>query len=247
MVHQDMASIFPSIHDVFADAEIRSLSDGVEHINVSCVDRSGKITKTKAIDSVSNDGQARSRQTLDEIGDPCGDQKSVWWHTHAATLSSMSTEDRITAGVLKVASSDDVMCAVGIEGFSCHDLYYSPPSIVTKRWDKSFFDKLKVSKIALKSMDSDDKWVMQETKESTVDHLLCSTMNNKGVVGCVGVDWKTGINHFPIGAYNQVIYSGNVDISPAENGFNVLASPVDNKFECLSLNIANTKKILYCR
>jgi hypothetical protein len=233
------------LHEMFAAEEIKSLMEGIEHIGLACIDNRGNLVKKEVIESVGNDGQARSTKTIDEIGNKCKNNATIWWHTHVATLSSMSLEDRLTAGNLKLVSGSNIMCALGIEGFSCHDLSKTPPKIMSKKWDGTFFNKLKSSSTIVGTYDSDEKWKVRSTKEGTLDHMTCSTKD--GVVICIGVDWKTGINHFPVGAFHQVIFTGNVDITPSENGFNMLASPVDEKLDCVSIKVGDDKKVLYCR
>ena len=226
---------------------IKSLEQRSERMGVICVDKSGKLKSTEELETVSGEDSARSIKSIDEIGRSCGKNRQIWWHTHPTTLSSLSAEDRLSAGNLKSWLGDDVMCAAGIEGFSCHSLDTRLPRVLAKRWGPGYFDAVKKSPVSSALFHASKRWVLKKTSESSVNHMLCST--EKGLVKCSGIDWNIGFNHFPVGIFTSVIFTGNVDVTPAPVGFDLLASPVDKKLNCLSINAGKdgSMKILYCR
>jgi hypothetical protein len=236
-----------SIHDIFMGEEIRSLTNRKEHMGVACIDNHGKVIESNDIKSVATVSSARSTLSINELGKNCKKGRSIFWHTHNATLSSMSAEDRISAGNLKVLTGNDYMCAIGIEGYSCHILDRQRPRIVSRRWDESYFNTLKKSPVANVIFDSNTKWKLEKKLESDVHHLVCTM--KEGVFVCSGIDWDTGLNQFPVGAYHQVLFTGNVDVSPSVDGVDVLASSIDKKLECIAIDsgIERKIKILYCR
>jgi hypothetical protein len=234
----------PDVESMFSNEEIKSLEKHLEHMGFACIDNDGKVKSNSYLESQStSDGAVSSIPKTASL--LCKEGNPVWWHTHGSTLSALSIDDRLTAGKLKSLKDNNVVCALGIEGYSCHLLNKKPPGIFKKSWGKGYFENLKKSSIIDKSLDLSNTWGMEKTTEADAHHLSCTT--NDGVVICVGVDWDTGVNHFPIGAYNQVIFTGNVDVLPIKNGFDALISPVDDKLECLSLSPGKDSKVLYCR
>jgi hypothetical protein len=239
----------PDVERFLMREQIASVNDRVEHIGVMCMDKIGKLTRGETLEVISGESSARSVKSIDEIGNACGKDGQVWWHTHPTTLSSLSAEDRISAGNLKSWLGNNLMCAAGIEGFSCHALDSRVPRVMTKRWGKDYFDELEKSPVITPVLDMDSTWHVKKTNESSASHLLCASKN--GVVKCTGIDWDSGITHFPVGAFTSVIFTGNVDVTPSDGGFELLASPVDSKLECIAMNAGKTSKpltrIMYCR
>lgn len=235
-----------TVEDIFAGEEITSLESGIEHAGILCIRPKGKVTGNHLIETISEKSSARSKESISDMKNPCKSGEPTWWHTHNSTLSALSFEDRVSGGLLKDNEKGDVICAVGIEGYSCHVLDLCPPGIVWKKWGPSFFERLKHSPSSTVLLDSDEKWRLKKVKESTVHHMNCSLID--GFFSCSGIDWNTGINQFPVGVYDQVVFSGNVDIMSYPTGFGILASCADDQFECISINVGkNKKKLLYCR
>jgi hypothetical protein len=232
------------------DEMIKSLEARSERIGVMCVDGSGGLPRTETLETVAGEDSARSVKSINEIGNSCKGSTQAWWHTHPTTLSSLSAEDRISAGNLKSWLGDDIMCAAGIEGFSCHSLDEKVPRVLSKRWGPGYFDRIKRSPVASVILDSGKKWDVKKSRESDASHMLCSTdEKHPGIVKCSAIDWDTGFNHFPVGAFTNVIFTGSVDVTPAKDGFDLLAAPVDEKLNCVSINAGKDggTRIMYCR
>jgi hypothetical protein len=228
------------------EREIESLSTMEETMGIICVNSKGKIKKNVPLKTTRADSSsARSEATIEEIGKQCKKSVPIWWHAHTATLSTLSPEDRISGGLLKWIAGNDITCATGIEGYSCHVMDRSPPRLFYKKWGKKYFDKVKKSSISTPLLDLGKKWVLKKGKESNVHHLLCHDKAN--IVYCNGVDWNTGFAEFNVGKFHQVVITGNVDVMPIDGGFELLASPSDDALDCISIKGGNERDVLYCR
>jgi len=237
----------PKVESFLQQKLIKSLESRTERIGILCIDESGDLASTEDLETISGEDSARSVKSIGDIGESCKKNKQIWWHTHPTTLSSLSAEDRLSAGNLKSWLGDNIMCAAGIEGFSCHDLKTRIPSVLTKRWGPSYFETIKNSPISDVIFHSNKKWMLKKTKESSMSHVLCATQD--GLVKCSGIDWDTGFNHFPVGVFTDIVVTGNVNVTPSSSGFDLLASPVDKKLDCVAVNAGTDgkTKILYCR
>ena len=235
----------PSVQDTFSKEEIRSLEKMKELMGISCIDDRGNVFQTFHLKAKSDGDSAYAVKTFAEIGNKCGDHSQVWWHTHVDGLSSMSMEDRLSAGNLKMVLENNLTCAIGLDGYSCHDVSKSPPDVFTVKWKNNFIGKLKDSKVIDLILDTNEKWGLDKGKESDISQVGCYT-NDDGVVICTGIDWKTGFNKFPIGAYNEVYFNGAVDVEQSDGGFLLSATPHDGRFECVTIKLGGKKRVLYC-
>ncbi len=241
----DEVLLSDEMENLLMDEEIKSLESGLEHLGVFCLDDAGNIVEKKVVSTRSTNSSAETELGIKDLGNICQNDKGIWWHTHVNTLSSMSLMDRISSGYMKVIGGDSVLCASGIEGYSCHNLNLSPPKIINKKWSDNSFKKLKLSSVSEKILDISDDWSLEEVKESNADHVNCTSKD--GILFCEGVDWKSGVQQFDIGVFNQVVISGNVDIMPTSSGFMLLSSPIDKKLECMKIKVPPRTEMMYCR
>ena len=237
----------PSVHESFATEEINSLRELKEIMGISCVDTKGNVKKTITLKAVADDNSAHSVDPINKIGNKCNDDMPVWWHTHASTLSSMSSEDRLSAGNLKMVLDNNVTCAIGIEGYTCHDVSLSPPAVMTKKWDGTFLKKLEDSAILDEIIDLTDDWKFDVKKESDIHQINCIS-NKENIFICTGIDWNTGFRSFPIGAFNKVVLKGDVLAMPEWEGFRLQASSIDEKLDCVTITPGSDGfRLLYCK
>lgn len=230
------------------DKEIESLSSMKEIMGIVCISKKGKLKHTVNLDSVATDSSARSNQSISDVGNPCNkNEVPAWWHTHDNTLSVLSADDRISGGQLKVIIGIDAVCAAGIEGYSCHLMNQNPPEIVHDRWDDKYFSKLKEMAMVNENVsDLNNSWKLVKGSEANVHHILCDGHFGKGI-SCRGIDWDAGFAEFEIGTFDQIITTGNVDTTAQDGGFDMLASAIHRKLDCLSIKAGNDHSVLYCR
>lgn len=235
-----------SVHDVFADEEINSLRQFKEIMGIACVDKNGTVTKNVKLRAVSDHDSAESKDSIAEIGNKCSDDIPIWWHTHAAALSSMSSEDRLSAGNLKHVLDNDITCAIGINGYSCHDVSSSPPRVKSVDWKDTFFNKIRNSDLIGDIIDLRNDWKFDIKKESDMYQINCYTKD--GVLICTGIDWDTGFKAFPIGAFNNVIMNGDIAVRPDPSGFRLQGASINKKLECMTIKPGTAGfRVLVCK
>lgn len=231
--------------DYLLEKEAKSLSLMKEVMGVVCLSKNGKMSNEIGIDAESTDTSARSKASIVDIGNKCNEgEEQVWWHTHNNTLSVLSADDRLSGGDLKALLGTNLVCAAGIEGYSCHQMNKNPPRVIHNKWSDQQFERLKEKSSTISDLNA--IWKLEDKNEVDVHHILCTGTHGSGV-NCTGIDWETGFAEFEIGTTDQLIVTGNADISTRDGGFDIIASSIDKKLECFTIKSGQDKKILYCR
>lgn len=209
-----------------------------------------KIRKIKHIDVPEQGSEATASSVIDarEINKQCPTQDwhRIWFHTHNHSISAQSIDDRFATQNIHANGIGETMCAVGINGVTCHFPSSNPPAVATSKWGNSFWELLKKYNKSMNLLQPiqqmNKNWDIRNEIEAKTDQILCYMSLNGGKIqhNCYGRNWENGTRTFPIGKFDSIYIDGPTDLS----NNSTISIPRDNKYECVSIKIKAGRKLI---